>query len=136
MWTRPLDFTYPNMIPASLVGCASRKVVLSTTPARDVGISYLNKVVGSLSAASTRRHRLRQQPQQYLKRLGTLDFRAARMGPPANTSETRQVTDECSWQTSRVKPVLATFESVGEAPQVNIPVKNTNNKGEQQCAED
>ena len=29
------------MIPASLVGCENRKVVLSTTPARDVGISHL-----------------------------------------------------------------------------------------------
>ncbi len=43
MWTRLLDFTYHNMIPASLVGCASRKAILSTTPARDVGISHLRR---------------------------------------------------------------------------------------------
>ena len=41
-WTgQQLEFAYFNMIPASLVGCANRKVVLSTTPARDVGISHL-----------------------------------------------------------------------------------------------
>ena len=43
MWTRLLDFTYHNLIPASLVGCASRKAILSTTPARDVGISHLRR---------------------------------------------------------------------------------------------
>ena len=41
MWTRIINFAYFNMIPASLVGCASRKATLSTTPARDVGISLL-----------------------------------------------------------------------------------------------
>jgi len=34
-------YAHINMIPASLVGCENRKVVLSTTPARDVGISHL-----------------------------------------------------------------------------------------------
>lgn len=41
MWTRTIDFAYPYLIPASLVGCASRKAILSTTPARDVGINAL-----------------------------------------------------------------------------------------------
>ncbi len=41
LWTRMINLAYANMIPASLVGCASRKATLSTTPARDVGISHL-----------------------------------------------------------------------------------------------
>ena len=41
MWIPLLDFTYPNMIPASLVGCAAERSTVSTAPARDVGISHL-----------------------------------------------------------------------------------------------
>ena len=49
MWTRTIDFAYPYLIPASLVGCAGRKATLSTTPARDVGISLLTTRPGSAS---------------------------------------------------------------------------------------
>ena len=50
MWIPLLDFTYPNMIPASLVGCAGREATLSTTPARDVGINALTTArAGSVS---------------------------------------------------------------------------------------
>jgi hypothetical protein len=42
MWRRELKFTYTHIIPTSLVGCASRKALVSTTPARDVGISHLS----------------------------------------------------------------------------------------------
>jgi hypothetical protein len=117
-WKTNLEIPQVYIALPELVVADNRKVsdFHATAPASSGGASLLNKVVGSLSTASTRRHRLRQQPQQSLKRLGTLDFRAARMRPPANTQETRQVVSECNWQTSRVKPVLATFESVREAP--------------------
>lgn len=41
MWTLLLDFTHTNMILASLVGCAAERPLVSTAPARDVGISHL-----------------------------------------------------------------------------------------------
>ena len=125
-WMRAINFTQLSFVTSALV--VVRKPKGDSHPPKatcEDGISHLSKVVGSLSAASTRRQGLRQQPNQSLKRLGALDFRAARMRTPANTSETRQVIDECSWQTSRVKPVLATLESVSEAPLGEHTVKNT-----------
>ena len=56
MWIPLLDFTYPNMIPASLVGCAAERSTVSTAPARDVGISGLtplnNLLRGSLALSN------------------------------------------------------------------------------------
>lgn len=50
MWTLLLDFTHTNMIPASLVGCAAERPLVSTAPARDVGINALTTArAGSVS---------------------------------------------------------------------------------------
>ena len=50
MWTLLLDFTYLNMIPASLVGCVAERPMVSTAPARDVGINALTTArAGSVS---------------------------------------------------------------------------------------
>lgn len=50
MWIPLLDFTYHNMIPASLVGCAAARPMVSTAPARDVGINALTTArAGSVS---------------------------------------------------------------------------------------
>ena len=108
---------HTHMMPASLVVAENRKVPESTAPAREVGISHLNKVVaGSSATASTRRRWQRKLPHQSPERLGALECSDARTGLPANTLETRQVNGECSWQTSRVKLVLAALEFVSEAP--------------------
>ena len=80
------------------------------------GASHLNSTVGGLPTASKRRQGLSKQPHQSPERLGALEFSDARTGHPANTLETRQVIGERSWQTSRVKLVLAALEFVSETP--------------------
>ena len=63
LWIREINLTYTHIIPTSLVGCASRKALVSTTPARDVGISlFTTAPVGRASLcfkyhkAQTNRH--------------------------------------------------------------------------------
>ncbi len=62
LWIPLLDFTYTHIVPASLVGCAAARPMVSTAPARDVGISLLMTRPGSASScfkyhkAQTQRH--------------------------------------------------------------------------------
>ena len=116
-WLRVQSKEYTHIIaPSFLVDRGSLTATVPTAGTRNEGANSLNSAVGSLSAASTRRQWQSQLPHQSFKRLGALEFSVARMKLPANTSATRQVTGECNWQTSRVKLVLAAFESGSEAP--------------------
>jgi hypothetical protein len=48
-WIPILDFTYTHIIPASLVGCATERSMVSTAPAREVGISLSTAPAGRAS---------------------------------------------------------------------------------------